>query len=383
MHICFITHEYPKITFSHGGIGSFIYTISRGLIDKGHHVSVVGLNYSSCYEVENDRGVLVYRIKPAKQRGVKWIINSFRLNQKIKEIHQRNPIHIIETSELGLAFIYKINVIKYIIRLHGGHHFFAEAEERGINFWKGFQEKQSFKKADAFIAISKYVQNHTETFLSFHNKPITLIRNPVNTNLFTPVIGGEKKDTILFVGTVCEKKGIRQLIKAFAIVKKSFPNVILEIYGRDWLFPDGSSYIQKLRENELVQIGSAAQAIYFYGTVPYIDIPLKYAQAAVCIFPSFIETVGLVALEAMAMEKTVVFTNKGSGPEIIIHGQTGLLCDPYDPTDIAAKIIWVLSNSKVAASMAIAARKEVLHKFSLPHILEENIQFYTNIIRSH
>ncbi|MEC5166098.1 glycosyltransferase involved in cell wall biosynthesis [Flavobacterium sp. PL11] len=382
MHICFITNEYPKISFPHGGIGSFVYTLSKGLIDQGYHVSVVGLNYNESYEEENDCGVLIYRIKPARIKGIKWLFNSLRLNQKIKEIHQKNPIDIIETSELGLAFLHKIHPIKYIIRLHGGHHFFAEAEERGINFWKGFQEKQSFKKADAFIAVSKYVQSHTETLLSFHNKPISLICNPVNTNLFTPVICKEKKDTIVFVGTVCEKKGIRQLINAFAIVKKSFPNVVLEIYGRDWLFPDGSSYIQKLRENELVQLGSAAQAVYFYGTVPYINIPFKYAQATVCVFPSQMETVGLVVLEAMAMEKPVVFTNKGSGPEIIKHGKTGLLCDPYSPNDIAAKIMWVLNNNEDAKSMAIAARKEVLHTFSLPHILEENIQFYTDIIKN-
>jgi hypothetical protein len=57
-------------------------------------------------------------------------------NAKIKDIHEKNPIDIIETSELGLAFINKIEGVKYIIRLHGGHHFFAEAESRGINKWK-------------------------------------------------------------------------------------------------------------------------------------------------------------------------------------------------------------------------------------------------------
>ena len=64
----------------------------------------------------------------------------------------------------------KIKNIKYVIRLHGGHHFFAEAENRGINKWKGFQEKRSFKKADAFIAVSNYVKNHTATYLSYYNK---------------------------------------------------------------------------------------------------------------------------------------------------------------------------------------------------------------------
>ena len=76
-----------------------------------------------------------------------------QFNELIKEIHSTEPIDVIETSELGLAFLEKIKSVKYIIRLHGGHHFFSEAENRGINWWKGWQEKRSFKKADAFIAV--------------------------------------------------------------------------------------------------------------------------------------------------------------------------------------------------------------------------------------
>lgn len=69
------------------------------------------------------------------------------LLQFIKKIE----FDLVEGAELS-AFLPKIKEIKYIIRLHGGHHF-AEGENRGINWWKGFQEKRSFKKADAFIAF--------------------------------------------------------------------------------------------------------------------------------------------------------------------------------------------------------------------------------------
>ena len=67
---------------------------------------------------------------------------------------------------MSLAFLPKIKEIKYLIRLHGGHHFFAESEKRKINKWKGFQEKRSFKKADAFIAVSQYVNQEIEYFIS-------------------------------------------------------------------------------------------------------------------------------------------------------------------------------------------------------------------------
>ena len=379
MHICFITNEYPKQGFPHGGIGSFVKTLAHELIKKGNQVSIVGLNYEAKCEVETDNKVVIYRIGKSKIKGLSWFFNAKEINKKIKEIHLQNPISIIESSELGLAFLNKLQGIKYVIRLHGGHHFFAEAENRGINFWKGFQEKRSFNKADAFIAVSHYVKTHTETLLDFHNKPIVYISNPINTELFKPLAGKEKKGSIVFAGTLCEKKGIRQLIQSFTFVKKQFPKATLEIYGRDWLFPDGSSYKKMLEEKELPQLGLKANDIHFHGVVGFDEIPKKYAESTVCVFPSHMETLGLVALEAMAMEKPVVFTNKGPGPEVIIDEKTGLLCDPHNPADIAAKIIWVLNNQEATKIMGIAAREEVLKNFGLEVLVDKNSQFYKRI----
>jgi glycosyltransferase involved in cell wall biosynthesis len=382
MHICFITNEYPKEGFSNGGIGSFVKTIATALIQNEIQVSVVGMNYAAKDEQKSVYGVTVYRLKKSAIKGLAWYFNSKVLNKKIREIHRQNPINIIEASELGFAFINKIKGIKYIIRLHGGHHFFAEAENRKINKWKGFQEKRSFKKADAFIAVSNFVKTHTEKYLTYNHKPMVYINNPINTQLFKPIEGIVSEDKIVFAGTVCEKKGIRQLIQAFPIVKKYFSEVSLEIYGRDWIFPDGSSYIQMLNEKELPKLGKLADAIHFHGSIEFSEIPSKYAQAVVCVFPSHMETLGLVAPEAMAMEKPVVFTYKGPGPEIIEDGRTGLLCDPHSPEDIAQKIIWMLEHKTAAKQMGIEARVSVLERFELKNIFEKNRGFYEQIIRS-
>lgn len=379
MHICFITHEYPKTGFPHGGLGSFVKTISQELIKNGIEVSVVGINYENKNEQTSENGINIYRLKKNKIKGLSWYLNSKAINYKIAEIHKTNTIHIIEASELGLAFINKIKSIDYLIRLHGGHHFFAESEKRGINFWKGFQEKRSFKKADGFIAVSKYVKTHTEKYLSYNNKKVELIKNPINTNLFKPLNTSIIENRIVFAGTVCEKKGIRQLVQAFGIVKSKFPKSTLEIYGRDWFFPDGSSYVKMLQEKELPKLGQFANDIIFHGAIDYNNIPNKYAEAEVCVFPSHIETQGLVAPEAMAMEKIVIFTKLGPGPETIINFETGLLCNPYNENDIAEKIIWVFENKLKAKKIGINAREFVIKKFCLDNIVNKNIDFYKSL----
>ncbi|MCR4030956.1 MULTISPECIES: glycosyltransferase family 4 protein [Flavobacterium] len=377
MHICFLTNEYPKEGFPHGGIGSFVKTLATALVKKGIKVSVVGINYTIENENQNIEGVDIYRLKPNKTKGLGWYLNSKAIDLKLREIHQKERIDIVESSELGLAFLSKIQAVKYIIRLHGGHHFFAESEKRKINKWKGFQEKRSFKKSDGFIAVSHYVKNHTEKYLSFNNKPIAYISNPIDTDFFKPLASQkEYKNRIVFAGTVCEKKGIRQLIQSFPYVKKEFPDATLEIYGRDWFFPNGSSYIEMLKEKEIPQLGEWANDIHFHGLISYNNIPQVYAEASVCVFPSHMETQGLVAPEAMAMQKLVVFTKYGPGPEAIEDFTTGLLCDPYNPKDIAEKIIWVFSNEDKTKVMAEKARNFACKKYELENIVCENVNFY-------
>jgi glycosyltransferase involved in cell wall biosynthesis len=380
MHICFITHEYPKAGFPHGGIGSFVKTIATALVQMNIRVSIVGINYTDEDENESLEGVTVYRLRKSTVKGLAWYFNSKRISDKIAEIHSQYPISIIESPELGFAFIHKIKDIKYVIRLHGGHHFFAEAENRKINIWKGFQEKRSFKKSDAFIAVSKYVKIHTEKYLSYNNRPIAYINNPINTELFKPMLGQEVARRIVFVGTVCEKKGVRQLIQAFHFVKKQFPTATLEIYGRDWVYPDGCSYMEMLKEKELPQLGEQALDIHFHGAVDYDKIPSIYAQAAVCVFPSHVETQGLVAPEAMAMEKAVVFSMLGPGPETIMNYETGLLCDPHNPIDIADKISWFLLNQEKKVIIEKNARAFVLKKYGLETIVKQNRIFFESLM---
>lgn len=379
MHICFLTNEYPKTGFPHGGLGSFVKTMAEALVKNDVQVSVIGLNYTLANETETINGVRIIRIQKSKVKGLAWYFNSKSIAKTIATLHKENPIDILEGAELSLTFLPKIKEIKYVIRLHGGHHFFAEGENRGINGWKGLQEKRSFKKADAFIAVSNYVKSHTAKYLSYHNKPIEVVFNPINNQLFQYQVIEIEVNNITFAGTICEKKGVRQLIQAFPMVKEQFSNAILNLYGRDWLFPDGSSYIKMLKDIELPKLGEYAKDVVFHGAVSFAEIPTIYAKAAVCVFPSHMETLGLVAPEAMAMEKPVIFTKLGPGPEVIADGKSGWLCNPHEPKEIANTIIQVLSNPQKANEIAKQGRLSVLQQFEIKTIVVKNIEFYNKI----
>ncbi|MGC6429631.1 MAG: glycosyltransferase family 4 protein [Jejuia sp.] len=382
MHICFITNEYPKPGYPHGGIGTFVKTFSSALAAKNCKVSVVGINnYDLKDEEFEENGVNVYRIKPFRVKGFTWLINSLRINSTLKKIHYKNPISIIETPELGLAFLKKLESVKYVIRLHGGHHFFAESENRGINWWKGYQEKKSFSKAEAFIAVSNYVKAQTSKYLDYRKKPIKIIRYPIDFNVFKTFPNAEvNHNLLLFAGTVCEKKGIRQLILSLKTICEKYPETVLEIYGRDWFFKNGRSYIEFLKNEVIPLLGQYSKNVVFRGVVPIKELAKKYAKARLCVFPSLMETQGLVAPEAMAVGKVVLFSELGPGRETISHKKTGLLCNPYDVNNIADNIIWALENPRLCSKIEEAAKSFANKTFGLKQIVEQNIGFYKSVL---
>ncbi|MEM7086956.1 MAG: glycosyltransferase family 4 protein [Bacteroidota bacterium] len=376
MHIVFLSGEYPLWTS--GGVGTFIQTFGRSLMEAGHKVSVVGPGTGKEELKMHDEGIQIYRLPKNNGFLPNFVYNAYQINKKLKQLHKEDPITIIEAAEGGLALLAKSHPAKKVIRLHGGHHFFSEAEKRQINWRKGWLEKRSFTKADGFIAISQYVKDHTSKYLSYGNRPTAIINLPLDTSKQTPLVM-IKKDHILFAGTVCEKKGVRQLIEAFKLVRQKYPDKILDIFGREWFYPDGSSYHQMLTEK---YDDSYFENVNFHGSISRGELDEKYAEAAFCVFPSHMETQGLVSIEAMLLGKPVIFSKYGPGPETVTHQKTGLLCDVHKPSDIAEKMIWCIEHPNEAAALGETASKWVKTRFDANTILKSNVQFYQSLIEN-
>ena len=380
MHICFITSEFPKKGFAHGGVGTFIATLSKALVEKGIKVSVVGLNYTSEKEIECIDGVRVYRLSTKKVKGLQWYYNSKIIAQQVKELHQMQPIDFVETTELGLAFLPKLKDIQYVIRMNGGHHFFAQAENRPVEWWKSFQEKRSFKKADHIIAVSKYVGETTRSLLQLGNRPIEIIFNPIDAHKFH-VCDSSKIEpfSVFFAGTIIEKKGIRQLVQSLNYLVEEFPEVHLYIAGRDANLPGTNIPYRPILEEEINRKIKAH--ITFLGVVPNSEIKNHIERAQICCYPSHMEAMPLAWLEVLAMGKTFVGGATGPGPEAVNDQVTGLLADPHDPEDIAAKIKDLFEHPQKGIEMGVAARERVLKEFDIDGIVLQNKVYFESLLQ--
>lgn len=380
MHICFLTSEFPKKGYSHGGVGTFIRNLSVELVKNHIKVSVVGPNYSDAKEEEDFLGVKVYRTRTYnKSKGLVWWKRAKDVNQTLREIHKKDPIQIIEATELGLAFIDKIPGIKYVIRMNGGHHFFAKATGQKTSYWRSFQEKLSFKKADHLISVSKFTAESTRQLLNLGQRYIEIIPNPIDTDLFSPKYDvSVKTNKLLFVGTICEKKGIRQLVMAMPEIVAKYPDATLEIVGRDWYDPiKKTSYTSYLEQFIAPDIKANVQIT---GAVDLVQIPKKIAEAEICVYPSHMEALPLAWLEVLSMAKPFVGSTSGPGPEVVKHGLTGLLADCHSPKDIANKVIELLGDKQRAKKMGLNAREDVLKRFDVKVLINKNLQFFNSIL---
>jgi glycosyltransferase involved in cell wall biosynthesis len=87
-------------------------------------------------------------------------------------------------------------------------------------------------------------------------------------------------------------------------------------------------------------------------------------------------------LEAMVVGCPTIFSDRGSGPELLTHGQEGLLVNPDSPDDIAESILRVVENPSFAAEIGRAGRIRVEQTFSVDRLVLQNESFYERCCRN-
>lgn len=380
MHVCFLCNEYPPAP--HGGIGSFTQTLARALVRRGHQVTAIGFYSPSLGErvgEENDEGARIVRLPHAELPGTGLVINGARLRGALRRLNHESPIDIIEGPEISLAVIPEDFPAAKVIRMNGGHQFFAATLGAQPRRWRSWLERRSFARADHLCAVSDYVAETTRRLLRLGDRPIEILPNPVDTSRFQPQPPELEQDgLILFVGTVCEKKGVRQLIAAMPQIVAAAPHARLWMAGRDWRDPHtGESFTEKLRG--LIP-PALTDKIVFKGRIEHAQLPGLMAQASVCVYPSHMEAMPLAWLEGLAMGKAIVASETGPGPEAIADGVSGLLCNPHEPGSIAESIIRLLKDGELRQRLAREARRRAVNLFSVESLTARNEDFYARCV---
>jgi glycosyltransferase involved in cell wall biosynthesis len=373
MHLCYLCDEYPPAP--HGGIGSLTKTLAEHLVKRGHQVTVVGTYRVDAAAAQIANGVRVVHVPHSRVRRTGFFVNGRRLRAALDGIHRDCPVDVLEGPEAALATIDPRFPAARVIRMHGGHHFFAVTLGREPRPWRSWLERRSFRRATDICAVSNFVASRTRELLGLRDRSIEVLYNPVDVAMFQPLPGvPEEEGRILFVGALCEKKGIRQLIQAMPEIVRAVPAAHLWVVGRDTVDPDtGRSFKTMLQAAVAPEI---AGRVIFRGPVPHTALSEVMATAAVCVYPSHMEALPIAWLEGLAMGKAVVASRTGPGPEVVEDGVSGLLCNPHDPSSIAAGVVRLLTDRSLRRALGEAARGRAVSEFALEPLLDRNEIFY-------
>lgn len=145
---------------------------------------------------------------------------------------------------------------------------------------------------------------------------------------------------LLFVGRINQRKGIKYLLQALALLPEA--DLQLTVCGR---VLDGLELFQQAGSRVRIRPSVSAKEL--------ID---TYRQADLLVLPSIAEGFGQVLLEALACGLPVLATTHTAAPDLIQDGKEGFIVEPRRPEQIAERVQWALDHRQELLQMRFAAR---------------------------
>lgn len=190
-----------------------------------------------------------------------------------------------------------------------------------------------------------------------------------NTNQSSP-----ETPRILFVGRLVERKGVDDLIRAFAVVKDREPRACLVIVGNGAI---KEKLINLAHELNLLD------HIEFKGELEGKALKEEYRLCSLCVLPSknvrsdvSSEGLGLALIEAAAHGKPLVGTDQGGIPEVIENGMNGIIVKQGDWKALSSAILYLIQNKEVAERFGRNAMKKAKELFSWEKVTERLLDSY-------
>jgi colanic acid/amylovoran biosynthesis glycosyltransferase len=238
-------------------------------------------------------------------------------------------------------------------------------------------KEQLFEQASAFICVSQFLRR-IAVDAGFPESKVHVHYTGVDCQRLRPVDVQRDPNLILFVGRLVEKKGCSHLLRAMSLVQKSNPQARLEIIG------DGP-----LRATLEMLARELAIRVTFRGTQSPDDVLRSMSRARILCNPSVkalsgdMEGFGMVFAEAQAVCTPVVSYAHAAIPEVVSHGNTGLLCPEGDIETLAGALNILLTDHELWGRMHKQARGWVLENFDIARQTTKLEMLYDRCIAQH
>ena len=262
-------------------------------------------------------------------------------------------------------------------------------------------ERTAYQTADGVVAVSASMKHDVHELYGVPLEKVRVIHNGIDLRQYRPTPNlatlreygiDPGRPYVLFVGRITRQKGIIHLVNAIRHIKDGAQVVLCA--GA----PDTPEIAQEMAAAvERARAESPHKIVWIREMLPKEQVIALYTHAAIFVCPSVYEPFGIINLEAMACETPVVASAVGGIPEVVDHGETGLLVVPEAATpaevepehpeqfsrDLAAAVNVLLHNPELRASMGRKARARVEQQFSWTSIARQTLEFYEHLVSVH
>lgn len=293
--------------------------------------------------------------------------------------------------------------------LHGIPHVLSAHSLEPLRPWKAEQlgggyalsswvEKTAYEAAAAIVAVSDGMrQDILRSYPDVDPEKVKVIHNGIdvamwqrdeNDDIVRSLGIDPDRPSVVWVGRVTRQKGVPYLLKAAAVLP---PEVQLVLCAGAADTPELGAEVNSLIAGLKEQRDGV---IVIERMLPRNELIQVLSHATVFACPSIYEPLGIVNLEAMACGAAVVASATGGIPEVVAHGETGLLVPleqvsdgtgtPLDPekfvADFAAALIEVVSDPARARAMGEKGQVRARDNFSWESIVEQTLDVYRSVL---
>ena len=379
--ILVVSSTFPR--FTGDTEPAFVYDLCKYLVDNDIIIDVLAPHFPGLKRKEIMAGVNVYRYKyfierfqvlaysggimanlrrnPINYLLVPFFLVSqvFALQKKLKK-NKYNAIHAHWIIPQGMVCVivntfFKAGSIPIICTLHGGDLYALNG------FVMDRLKKWIMEKCRHICVVSESMGKRCQE-LGVVSTPVSIISMGVDlkTRFFPVPDVHRRRNRIIYVGRLVEKKGVKYLIDSIKIIRETLSDVELIIVG------DGP-----LRQSLETQVNnlSLSSNIVFKGGLKQERLPALYSSAAISVLPSVIDSygdqegLGLTVIEAMGCECAVVASSLDAVKDIITDGKTGVFFEPGNADQLAEKIQALLSDDEARNIIAKSGRDYVVNRY--------------------
>ena len=402
MRILMLCSSYPLHAGDSASI--FLQNLARALSDAGADIQVLAPDQVGVDESIHDPAIQLHHFQyflprrwqtlaygsgilpNLQQRPWRWLqVPFFVLAMSLALVRlcrrERPDVihaHWIIPQGLVAVVIAKVLKIPVVITLHGGDVFSLRGNLLGK------LKQYALRHCQAWTA------NTQTTASALHTLGTVSHPHIVPMGVDVEQFAGDKADVgvinsknnnarvILFVGRLVEKKGVSDLIDAYAKLRlEERQGTIL------WIIGDGTLRLSLERQAAALKIHDQVR---FLGYIANDQLPAYYAAAEIFVAPSIIdrsgdtEGQGVVIIEAMASGVPVVAYKSGGIPDVISDEQTGLLVEPGNTQALSNAITRLLRDTDLRVRLGSAGREHVCRHYTWKTIAKQFMSIFTDVV---